>query len=496
MIKIESKAIKTRKNFWNQCLFHPTDAVEDAWGRRILDRISKDKAIDTVRIYTMFEDIVYIGEDGEICYDFRLCDLRLDYMVEKGFNLLLAYGGMPDCIAASVQNKTSVSKNKTRYKGKMWNSAPPKDFAVWEEICYVYTKHIVERYGIERVKNWRMQCFNEPDIAQFFLSEYPNSEENAEKYRLPMYCKLYASFEKGIRRVSDEIKIGGPALAVFRNFLGGFLDFVKENGLKLDFISVHNYGTAPEWLNDGSVPFTVNNNLKKHEGYVETVKAHGFDHIPLLVDEWGMASAGFKNLEDCPQLIVRETEMFSAYFAKLIREFAYSDYRLDMFCICLSGQHEMTEDFTGFRNFFTLNFIAKPIYNAYILASHLGSALLGAAAENENIHTVATRKENGDLAVLLSYSSEHFSEDLPEIEESLSFEESIAEKSVTVYCIDKEHTNPYRLYQRLGIQNPPSEEELRLLREEGRIKPRCQQSGKVPLKLKLTANCTYLILAK
>ena len=109
---------------------------------------------------------------------------------------------------------------------------------------------------------------------------------------------------------------------------------------------------------------------------------------------------------------------------------------------------------------------------------------------------MATKKENGDLAVLLSYSSEHFSEDLPEIEESLSFEESIAEKSVTVYCIDKEHTNPYRLYQRLGIENPPSEEELRLLREEGRIKPLCQQSGKVPLKLKLTANCTYLILAK
>ena len=90
-----------------------------------------------------------------------------------------------------------------------------------------------------------------------------------------------------------------------------------------------------------------------------------------------------------------------------------------MIMICLSGQHEMIKDFSGFRNFFTLNFIAKPIYNAYILASHLGSALLGAAAENENIHTVATKKENGDLAVLLSYSSEHFSEDLPEIEESL-----------------------------------------------------------------------------
>ena len=236
MIRIENKVVKTQKNFWNQCLFHPTDAVEDPWGRRILDRISDDKAIKTIRIYTMFEDIVYIGEEGELCYDFRLSDLRFDYLVEKGFDLLLAYGGMPDCIAASNANKTSVSKNKTRYKGKMWNSAPPKDYALWEEICYKYTKHIVERYGIETVSKWRCQCFNEPDIPAFFFSELPDTVENTVKYRLPAYCKMYAAFERGVRRVSEQIKIGGPALAYKNEFLGGWLDYVRENNLKLDFI--------------------------------------------------------------------------------------------------------------------------------------------------------------------------------------------------------------------------------------------------------------------
>ena len=134
MIKIESTVIKKQSNFWSEAVFHPTDAVEDPWGKRILDRISKDQAIRTVRIYTMLEDIVYVGGNGELCYDFRLSDLRLDYMLEKGFDLLLSYGGIPDCIASSTANKTSVSKNKTRYKGKLWNSAPPKDYALWEEI--------------------------------------------------------------------------------------------------------------------------------------------------------------------------------------------------------------------------------------------------------------------------------------------------------------------------------------------------------------------------
>ena len=90
-------------NFWNHIHFHPTDAIEDAWGKRILDRVGADKAAQTVRMYTMFEDIVTMDEEGKLCYDFRVTDLRLDYMVEKGFHVLLSYNFIPDCIA-SVKN--------------------------------------------------------------------------------------------------------------------------------------------------------------------------------------------------------------------------------------------------------------------------------------------------------------------------------------------------------------------------------------------------------
>jgi hypothetical protein len=146
MIKVSNKVVKKQHNFWNNILFHPTDAVEDSWGKRILDKVAEDKCAKTVRVYTMFEDIVYIDMDGHLQYDFRTSDLRLDYLVEKGFDLLLAYAAMPDCIAKSVDEKTSVSFNKTRYKGKLFNTSPPSDYALWEEVCYQYTKHIVERY--------------------------------------------------------------------------------------------------------------------------------------------------------------------------------------------------------------------------------------------------------------------------------------------------------------------------------------------------------------
>ena len=492
MIKIGSKVEKTQKNFWNNCLFHPTDAVEDAWGKRILDKMAEDKAINTVRIYTMFEDIVYVDEDGTLQYDFRVSDLRIDYLLEKGYNLILAYGGMPDCIASSVANKSSMSKNKTRYKGKMWNSAPPKDYALWEEICYAYTKHNIERYGIETVSQWYCQCHNEPDGKPFFLSEYPESSENAFEIRLPLYCKLYEAFEKGLKRASDKVKIGGPALARFNSFLGGFLDYVKEKNLRLDFISVHNYGTEPHRIKDGSRPVTVCNEVEMQQGYTETIAAHGFSDTPVIVDEWGFSTGGFQNVEECPDLIARETEMFSAYFAKLIHEFVYSDFKIDLLAICLSGQHEMVTDFSGFRNFFTLNFIKKPIYNAYILASKLGESLLTKENNRENIFVVPTKNEKEDYAILISYSDKYMTENLPEIEETVEFEQDISDKTVTIWCIDKEHTNPYRMFEKMGVEEP-DEAQLKLLKEEGKMKPLKTQKGSEKISLKLTPNATFLV---
>jgi len=490
MIKIEKTVIKQQPNFWNHCIFHPTDAIEDPWGRRILDRIAKDKAIGMVRIYAMFEDIVCTDENGSLTYDFRLSDLRLDYLVEKGYDVLIAYGGIPSFLSENGGVQMSNSKNKTRYKGKMWNTSPPKDYSLWEEICYEYTKHNVERYGIETVSKWRVHCFNEPDIPLFFRADLGREDIDIDT-RCREYCMLYSGFERAVRRVSEKIRIGGPALAHVKRFLDGFLKYVKEKDLKLDYIALHNYGTSTTKLNRGE-PLCVESMIEKHRGYLEVIKENGFKDSEIIVDEWGASSAGYYNIEECPALMFREHEVNSAYYAKLIRKMIDFDPNISKLMICLSGQHEMVVDFSGFRNFFTLNFIAKPIYNAYILASKLGTGLLSANCENENISIVPTKNDNGDLAVLLSYSSQYFEEDIPNIMETVEFEDDIKGKTVTVWCIDKNTTNPYRLYQKMGIDTP-TDEELKILREEGRLKPVKIQKGDEPLVLSLIPNCTYLI---
>lgn len=491
MIKIKSNVIREQKRFWSGCLFHPTDAVEDSWGKRILDRISSDKSIETVRVYAMLEDIVYIGEEGELKYDFRVSDLRLSYLLEKGFDLVIAYGGMPDCIAESSDFKTSVSKGSTRYKGKMWNSMPPKDYSVWEEVCYQYTKHNIEKFGIDVVSKWYLHCFNEPDYNHFFLREVSMDEVD---YRVEIYTKLYEGFIKGVLRASNELKVGGPALAGRKDFLRKFLISVREKNLRIDYISIHNYGTSPFSLLDGTRPFDAESIIEHHKVYLDIIKEEGFTDKEIVLDEWGMASHGFWNVEECPAFWARENEVYSAYYVKLIRRFIDVDPNVAKLMICLSGQHEMTVDFSGFRNFFTLNHFAKPIYNAHLMASRLGKYLMDVEGQTENLFVIPTTNENGEYAVLLSYSSKNFEEDIPSYEETLTFEEDLAGKKIIIYRIDKETTNPCRLAEKMNALNNPTDEQKKILREEGKMKPvtKTKYDGK-PIKIKLTPNASYLI---
>ena len=57
MIRICKNAIKKQTNFWNNATFHPTDAVEDPWGKRILDKMAEERTAKTIRIYAMLEDM-------------------------------------------------------------------------------------------------------------------------------------------------------------------------------------------------------------------------------------------------------------------------------------------------------------------------------------------------------------------------------------------------------------------------------------------------------
>ena len=335
-----------------------------------------------------------------------------------------------------------------------------------------------------------MQCFNEPDASSFFLRELSTFDQPRE--RCAEYCKLYDAFVRGALRASEDLCLGGPVVAGVIDFFEAFLEHVRENNLRLDFISLHNYGTKPSILEREGRRITVNAAIEKQEKYLKAIRAQGFEDVEILMDEWGITTSGFKDTAEFPVLIFRETEVFPAYYVKMIAEFIRRDYNVSKLFICLSGQHEMTAEFTGFRNFFGLNFIKKPIYNAHVMASRLRDGLLSYECENGNVSVVPTRDDEGNYSVLMSYSSEFFDEDADTVREKLCFEEDLRGSKIKVYRIDKSTTNPYRLYQREGM-GELSGEDIKRLRKEGELSPIFEGTLNGEEEIVFTPNSTYFV---
>jgi beta-xylosidase len=128
------------------------------------------------------------------------------------------------------------------------------------------------------------------------------------------------------------------------------------------------------------------------------------------------------------------------------------------------------------------------------LANKLGENLLSFETDNKYISMIPTKLDNGDYSMLFTYSEQLFDENLEDKTETLKFAEDINGKKVTVWCIDRETTNPCRMFQKNGWDYDLTKDQLEALREEGRLKPVKQfVASSNSFDLTLTANGSYLV---
>ena len=492
MIKIHTdKVEKELVNFWNHMVFHPTNAIEDDWGKQHLEKMAEDKAVQIVRIYSMFEECVTEGENGELVFDFSMSDYRIDYLLSKGFTPYLGYTFFPRFMSAE-QDEALV---RNRYKNTQLVRSYMKDYSQWEEMCRVYTQHLVDRYGEDTVAQWYIHCYNEPDLSVFFYINAPTWQDRAAEY-----CKMYEAFVKGMNAVSTKLKIGGLALSestFHLHFLEYWLNFVREKNLKLDFISYHAYGTGPRSVREGTHPIDVKGSLTNIQAIKRIAKMCGFGDTPMVCDEWGACTEGYLGVDDCAKFVFRENEIYAAYFAKMISfydEAGITDPRL----VCMSGSHNLKVDFGGHRNFFSKNFYPKPIYNAFVLGAKLGNRKLYYYADQDrpDVSVMPTIHDDGHMSVLLCYADDGFVRDLkPEIFDVLMSGLTGSYK-VTGWRIDANHANAIRKFKELGEPADPTEEQKAAIREFGALKP--EDLGVVTvenpvLTVKMENNATLLL---
>lgn len=218
---------------------------------------------DDVSVYTL-------DKKGEPQYTFSGLKRILDAVLASGLKPFLELSFMPSVLSSDV------SKTITHYKG---TTAPPTDFTQWAALIAEVTRFLAQTYGIEELKTWYFEVWNEPNIP-FWTGTQDE------------YFQLYRHAARAIKAVDADLRVGGPATAR-GEWIGDFLDDCLAQNTPVDFLSTHIYPSDLAFLDaaEGAIELLGMDFLHQNFKRVHEAVEARFPGLPIIWGEWN-SSAG------------------------------------------------------------------------------------------------------------------------------------------------------------------------------------------------------------
>ena len=487
-----NKPILKIENFAAHGHIHPTERLNDMSGQENLRRMARDGCLEYVRLYTMHEHIVSMDKDGNLKYNWTENDERLDLLVECNIKPILCFGFMPECIAEGYEDR------KRHRRGRQLYPFAPSDYSLWREVCRAYTEHVLERYGLETIKNWYFECWNEPDGGFFIPEALGNKDQEVHDQKYLKYEKMYDAFAMGVKDVSKELLVGGPgtnsmssnvvnyAERLVDHAVNGINHETGEKDVPFDFLSYHAYAGGKKAAENGIAPKLEGIMYKLNRGG-EILNKYGIS-VPLLLNEWdilGMSGCLFavqKNpdaIRYTTKLDMRyhDTEYMSAMFAKMmdmvIRGPLMSGVPLKMMALCMVDpeiQSEGEQEFIDARTIITPGGFIKPIYHLHSIASKLKGQLLEMDADmSEYAGVVPIKSDDECIRTMVYYIKEDFFEKIPNDRMKLKIEGVKGKFRVRHYRIDHMMSNSFTKWAELGMPAAPNIVEREHINRAGKL---------------------------
>ena len=146
-----------------------------------------------IRFHAIFHDVLGTVrvENGKTVYNWTKIDQLYDGLLAKNIKPFVELGFTPQAL--------KTSENKIFH----WNgntSHPRLDG--WSDLVTAFVTHLRQRYGVEEVRSWYFEVWNEPNLAGFF----EGGDQKA-------YFDLYDVTAKAIKRIDPKLRVGGPSTA-------------------------------------------------------------------------------------------------------------------------------------------------------------------------------------------------------------------------------------------------------------------------------------------
>jgi xylan 1,4-beta-xylosidase len=326
---------------------------------------------------------------------------------------------MPEALASGY-------KTVFHYKG---NITPPKDYKQWATLMNRLARHWVERYGVEEVREWFFEVWNEPNLPAFWKGTQAD------------YFKLYRHTVEAIKSVDPALKVGGPATAK-NEWIEEFLEFCEKKKLPVDFVSTHHYPTDAlgNEGDDTETQLATSRRAVLREQAQDTFRrARG---KPVFYTEWNASS----NPRDA-----RHDEPYAAAFvAKTILEAngLVEGYSFWTFTDIFEENYFPSVPFHGGFGLLTLHGVPKPAYRAFELLHRLGTEQLLVDGIHETVSVWAVRQETSVTVLATNHALPRHSIKGETVNVRIS--EAREPRHVHVERIDEAHANPQRAWREMG----------------------------------------------
>jgi xylan 1,4-beta-xylosidase len=414
-------------------------ALRADWQQQ-LRRCRKELGFQYVRFHGLLDDSMgtLITHQDKFLYSFLNTDRIFDFLVGIGMRPFVELGFMPATLASGGATVFSYRANIT----------PPTDYSQWAGLIRKLVTHWVGRYGIEEVRQWLFEVWNEPNLPAFWTGTQKD------------YFELYARTAQAIKTVDSQLQVGGPATAM-NAWVEELLAYCKQNGVPADFVSTHIYPTDPLGFEGANTEEQLANSpphLMRDHAKLTYERAAG---RPVYYTEWNISSNPRDHYHDEP--------FAAAYAIKTIMETDefVEGYSFWTFTDIFDENYFPSVPFHGGFGLLNLYGVPKPIYRAFQLLSHLGAAKLAVDGMHETVDAWVIRKESSVSVLLTNHAQPRqvITNQLVRVALANSPKPCVA----YVERVDQEHANPQKAWLQMGSPTHPSALQVEQLESASRV---------------------------
>jgi xylan 1,4-beta-xylosidase len=423
---------------------------------------------------------------GRPVYDFTILDRIFDTYTSRGAKPFVELGFMPEALSA---NPRPYARHWRQPDDAFGWAYPPADFRKWAALVEALVSHCVARYGRAEAASWYWELWNEPDLSDYW------------KGTPGQFNELYDHTAAAVKRVLPEARVGGPATTGPNNqarggrYLEQFLEHCASGrnavtgraGAPLDFVTFHAKG-SPDRDQAQFVRMGLAAQLRDVEaGLAILSKYPRFKGLPIVLSESDPEGCAACSSREYPKNAYRNGPLYPAYLAAANHAILALGARYQAniegiltWAFLFEGQPY----FDGFRTLAT-NGIDKPVLNYFRMvglmrgdrvavtstgAVALDSILKSGVRAGADVDGMASRSDR-EVAVL---TWNYHDEDVAAPDASVRLEVTglppdAKRLMVRHYRIDREHSNAFTAWQRLGSPQQPSAEQYRALEAAGQL---------------------------